>query len=88
MVIQKGFSGKFQKLYKADDPSSLLCFISPQVYGFPFFQHEQTTSTLILKSHDCNHLCHKCEKVTGEELEDRKGGAVLKDVPNIKTALD
>lgn len=40
MVIQKGFSGTFQKLYKADDPGSLLCFISPQVYGFPFFQHK------------------------------------------------
>lgn len=32
----EGFSEKFQMLYKADDPGSLLCFISPQVLRLPF----------------------------------------------------
>ena len=36
VVIQRGFSGKFQKLYKADDPGSLLCFTSPQILWLPF----------------------------------------------------
>lgn len=54
-----------------------------KLYGFPFFQHKQNTSTHILNIHDCNHLFYKWEGVTGEELEDRKKG-VIKDVPKYK----
>lgn len=32
----RGNSGKFQKLYKADDPGSLLCLISLQTVWLPF----------------------------------------------------
>lgn len=54
----EGVSGKIQMLYKADDRSSLLCFISPQVLWLPF-QHKQNTSPLTLNSHDYDHLFHK-----------------------------
>lgn len=85
VVIQRGFQGNFKSFIRLMTLVLYYVLLHLKFYGFPFFQHKQNTSTLILNSHDCDHSFHEWEGATGEELEERQERRrTITDVPKYK----